>query len=198
MIDLEDEGKDNSMKSLISALRASTEKAELLGSRLKKLSEEYDMVTISFMGIDPKSVGTLSKAALLCSLLTFCSVGVFCTQPTSFHPMPNSSINVGTAALDLYHRLEQIEGGGWDDLLCYAMQCGAGALSGMGTGGSFATGPRDIALLKLCKWAVDSVLNIQRQLSLLGAVRGTRLLGQIIHEVLNLPWVSPPFFFCTR
>ncbi|BBN06107.1 integrator complex subunit 7 [Marchantia polymorpha subsp. ruderalis] len=198
VIDLEDEGKDNSMKSLISALRASTEKAELLGSRLKKLSEEYDMVTISFMGIDPKSVGTLSKAALLCSLLTFCSVGVFCTQPTSFHPMPNSSINVGTAALDLYHRLEQIEGGGWDDLLCYAMQCGAGALSGMGTGGSFATGPRDIALLKLCKWAVDSVLNIQRQLSLLGAVRGTRLLGQIIHEVLNLPWVSPPFFFCTR
>ncbi|KAG6542928.1 hypothetical protein Mapa_015619 [Marchantia paleacea] len=198
VIDLEDEGKDNSMKSLVSALRASTEKVEMLGSRLKKLSEEYDLVTISFMGIDPKSVGTLSKAALICSLLTFCSLGVFSPQPTSFHPMPNSSINVGTAALDLYHRLQQIESGGWDDLLCFAMQCGAGALSGMGTGGSFVTGPQDIALLKLSKWAVDSVLNMQRQLSLLGVVRGTRLLGQIIHEVLNLPWVSPPFFFCTR
>ncbi|KAL2633081.1 hypothetical protein R1flu_004560 [Riccia fluitans] len=138
VIDLEDEGKDNSMKNLVSALRACTEKVELLGSRLKKLT------------------------------------------------------------LDLLYRLQQIESGGWDDLLCFAVQCGSGCFTGRGMVGSFAAEPQDTALLKLCRWAVDSILDMQKQLSLLGVVRGTRLLGQIIDEVLRLPWTSTPFFFRTR
>ncbi|KAL3694652.1 hypothetical protein R1sor_008303 [Riccia sorocarpa] len=198
VIDLEDEGKDNSLKNLVSALRACTEKVELLGSRLRKLSEEYDLVTISFMGIDSKTVGILSKAALLCSLLAFCSLGVFSPQQTSFHPVPNFSVTFEASALDLYYRLQQIESGGWDDLLCFAVQCGSGAFTGRALIGSFIAERQDTALLKLCRWAVDSILDVQKQHSLLGVVRGTRLLGQIIEEVLHLPWISPPYFFCTR
>ncbi|CAM6129971.1 unnamed protein product [Calypogeia fissa] len=198
VIDLEDESKNNDMKSLGSALMASTEQIQLLASRLKKLSEEYDLLPISFMGVDERSVGMLSRAALFCSLLTFCSAGLLSAQPSNSQLPVNVSINVGAVALDLFRRLEQTESGDWDDLLTFAIQSGADGISGQGFGGTSATGPLENALVNLSRWAVKSVLSLQKQHTLLGVVRGARLLQEILEECLYLPWPSPPFFFCTR
>lgn len=197
VIDLEDEWKNNDVKSLGSALRASTEQIQLLALRLRNLSEEYDFLSISFMGIDQRSVGMLSRAALFCSLLTFCSAGVLFPRTSSFK-LSAAPLNAGVVALDLFRRLEQTESGDWDGLLSFAIQSGAGAVSAPEFGGTLGTGPLENALVNICRWAVPSVLGLQKQHTLLGVVRGTTLLQEILRECLYLPWPSPPFFFCTR
>ncbi|KAL6003579.1 hypothetical protein ACLOJK_023812 [Asimina triloba] len=184
-----------------------------LSFRLKKLAKEFDLLATAFMDIDCKSFRSISRLALNCSLLAFCSCFAL------FFPHHSASNNITKHVLeksekcslvmlieDLIERLWHVDSKTTTGLQLFLDSMG-------GPSGYFQSrtqisncGHRDRASLMVCRVAVAAVISLQEEAKLVQNGKdqchllkaGFRLLSDIVKKWIYMPFLLPRFFFRVR
>ncbi|WOH13162.1 hypothetical protein DCAR_0832671 [Daucus carota subsp. sativus] len=181
----------------------------------KKLAQELDLIAISFFGMDNKSVLIISALALSCSLLAF-SVGFVLCIP-SMQAM-NCFTHFGSAKckdslypmliLDLLNRLWHVDREISSKLVLLFDGCGPPRSSHTPQPKNhiWDTGYKTRNLVTLCSFAVGQAVGLQNDVNRLHnntilpqqAIDGFHLLLNITKEWMQIPFLTPSYFFHIR
>lgn len=186
-------------RQFVSSYKSAGKKSFALGTQLMHQAKELDLLSISFMGLDLESSQSLSRTALSCSLLAFCSHAVFSISPLG---RENHSFDIKPSAQDLYNRLRQFKGFESKELssLC------VGEKPDMEIFGTASFGSATTSLASICKRTLENVFQLRKegaamvQSGQLQAVcrRGVNILHVVVSEWFQSQSPIPKFFFCTR
>ena len=182
-----------------SSYKSTGEKSFALGTQLMHRAKELDLLSISFMGLDPESSESLSRTALSCSLLAFCSHAVFSISPVG---REHHSFDIQPSAQDLYNRLRQFKGFECTELSCLCVS----EKPDMESFGTASFGSATTSLASICKRTLENVFQLRKegaamvQSGQLQAVcgRGMNILHTVVSEWFQSHSPIPKFFFCTR
>lgn len=188
-----------------SRLQATAEKADRVAFELKRLSEDFDLLCLSFAGLDKGTQQILSHASLSCSLLAFSVVWLLFPRFSRAKPGSTSThVDIGQAAYDLLQRLDQMYGEEWDELTLLCMEYGVfhGQANCLKATHGSGSGP----LLSLCRWVVKKVVprsqKVAEEYQSIAKPglqsQGLHLLKDLLRIWAAIPWQIPSSFFCTR
>ncbi|KAK1380491.1 ARM repeat superfamily protein [Heracleum sosnowskyi] len=186
-----------------------------ISMKFRRLAQELDLVTVSFIGMDNKSVLIISALALSCSLLAF-SVGFVLYTPNieAIKCLPH----FGSAKckdsldpmllLDLFSRLWHVDREISSKLMLLLDACGL-------LRSSYIAQPRNHilddcyetrSLVTLCGFAVGQAVGLQNDANRVHdntilpqlATDGLHLLLNITKEWMQIPFQTPSYFFRIR
>ncbi|XP_077227620.1 uncharacterized protein LOC143860711 isoform X2 [Tasmannia lanceolata] len=181
--------------------------------RLKTLAKEFDLLATSFMDIDRESFRSISRLALNCSLLAFCtSFAIYFPNLPAYnngrtHISENSEQTSRSVLIqDLAERLRHIDSKISMDLWLFLAVTGDRSSYLQSTTQISHSGRGERATLSVCRFAVSNVLHIQEEAK--GAKdesdvclvfrAGLQLLSNIVRKWINIPFQTPKSFFRVR
>ncbi|KAL8105638.1 hypothetical protein AgCh_029440 [Apium graveolens] len=183
--------------------------------KFRRLAQELDLIAVSFIGMDYKSVLIISALALSCSLLAF-SVGFVLYSPniqamkclTHFDSEKCKDSLYPMLILDLFSRLWHVDCEITSKLMMLLDACGLPR-------SSYIPQPRNHilddcyetrTLVTLCGFAVGQAVGMQNDANRLHdntlspqlAIDGLHLLVNITKEWMQIPFQTPSYFFRIR
>ncbi|RWR86893.1 hypothetical protein CKAN_01581500 [Cinnamomum micranthum f. kanehirae] len=181
--------------------------------RLKRLAKEFDLLATSFMDIDSKSFQLISRLALNCSLLAFCTVFAIHFPEIPRHKNGIAYILEGwekcspaIVTQDLFERLWHIDHKTSTDLQLFSAGTGNQSEFLQSRTQISSCAYRERATLRVCQFAVSGVFKIQEEAKrvegegdLSQIIRaGLQLLSEILRKWLHIPFQTPKYFFRLR
>lgn len=183
--------------------------------KFRRLAQELDFIAVSFIGMDYKSVLTISALALSCSLLAF-SVGFVLCIPnihamrcfTHFGSAKREDSLYPMLIQDLFSRLWHVDTEISSNLMLLLDACGQPRSSHIAQprNHTLDTCFETRSLVTLCGFAVGQAVGLQNDANRLHnntispqlAIDGLRLLLNITKEWMQIPFQTPSYFFRIR
>ncbi|XP_021830101.1 uncharacterized protein LOC110770298 isoform X2 [Prunus avium] len=191
----------------------SLQKITQISLQLKRLAQEFDLVTTSFIDMDKKSSKIISELAMSCSLLAFCT-GFALYIPGLIKPISNSGLGILERDLDamlvqnLVGRLGNTNHetsknlcllleAGRNPMDCFHMQSRTQACK-------IGSKARDI--LSVCNYAVSGIAGLKRKANRVHNEEGLsqlpkdglKLMYDILMKWMQIPFRTPTYFFKFR
>ncbi|OWM80536.1 hypothetical protein CDL15_Pgr019816 [Punica granatum] len=182
-----------------------------LSARLKRLSEEFDLIAASFIDIDWRSSKIVSTLALGCSLLSFAAgFALFFPNlpPRDIVASEQENVSQATLVQNLFGRLCHIDHETSVSLssLAEVDRCPKSFHGSHFQPRALGVGCEIREVLSLCRNVVSRVLHLQNQAKescdeeVISQVteNGQQLLLDIITGLMRVPFQTPEYYFRTR
>lgn len=180
--------------------------------RLNKLAKEYDLLATSFLDIDCVSFRNISRLALNCSLLSFCTTfALYFSNTPAYENGISCSLGISgkssraVVVQDLVERLPDLDDKFITELQQFMTASGEVIDNLHSRTQINSAGHIERASLMVCKFAISGVLHMQEEAKGIKdeelcehITRRLQLLSDIIRKWMGIPFKTPKYFFRIR